>query len=89
MSASVQPVPDTDEWWQATRKAASSVTFQRSPRLRELLVYICDKAIQNRPEDLREQQIGCAIFGRKPDYSPGEDNIVRVEMRQLRILFND
>jgi hypothetical protein len=84
MSASVQPVPDTDEWWQATQKAASSVTFQRSPRLRELLVYICDRAIHNRPEDLREQQIGCAIFGRKPDYSPGEDNIVRVEMRQLR-----
>jgi len=33
---------------------------------------------------LREQQIGCGVFGRKSDYNPGEDNIVRVEIRQLR-----
>lgn len=40
--------------------------------------------MQNRPEELREQLIGRAVFGRKPDYNPAEDNIVRVEMRQLR-----
>jgi hypothetical protein len=49
-----------------------------------LLLYICERAIQNRPEDLREQLIGCGVFGRKPDYNPSEDNIVRVEVRQLR-----
>jgi hypothetical protein len=58
---------------------ARSASFQRSPRLRELLLYICERAIQNRPQDLREQQIGCGVFGRKPEYNPGEDNIVRVE----------
>jgi hypothetical protein len=42
------------------------------------------RAIQNRPQDLREQQIGCGVFGRKPEYNPGEDNIVRVEIRLLR-----
>jgi hypothetical protein len=52
--------------------------------LRELLLYICERSIQNRLAELREQQIGCAVFGRKPDYNPGEDNIVRVEIRQLR-----
>lgn len=60
------------------------MSFHRSPRLRELFLYICERAIQNRPEELREQQIGCGVFGRKPDYNPGEDNIVRVEVRQLR-----
>jgi hypothetical protein len=33
---------------------------------------------------LRKQQIGCGVFGRKSYYNPGEDNIVRVEIRQLR-----
>jgi len=38
----------------------------------------------DRAADLREYHIGCGVFGRKPDYNPGEDNIVRVEMRLLR-----
>jgi hypothetical protein len=49
-----------------------------------LFLHICDRALQNRPDELREQQIGCAVFGRQPNYSPAEDNIVRVEVRQLR-----
>ena len=70
--------------WDVVQRIAASASFHRSPRLRELLRYICERAIQNRPEELREQQIGCGVFGRKPDYNPGEDNIVRVEVRQLR-----
>ncbi len=66
------------------QRVTGSVSFQRSPRLRELFLYICDRAIENKPEELREQKIGCSVFGRKPDYNPGEDNIVRVEIRQLR-----
>src|SRR5271154_5039423 len=66
------------------QRVASSAVFHRAPRLRELLLYICERAAQNRLADLREQKIGCAVFGRKPDYNPGEDNIVRVEIRQLR-----
>src|SRR5437879_6210629 len=73
-----------DSRWDVVQKVAGSAAFHRSPRLRELLIYICDRALQNRPQDLREQQIGCAVFGRKQDYNPGEDNIVRVEIRQLR-----
>ncbi len=76
--------PIVDVRWEVAQKVAASASFHRSPRLRELLLYICDRALQNRPADLREQLIGCAVFGRKPDYNPGEDNIVRVEIRQLR-----
>src|SRR5579885_3242279 len=83
MSAVGNPA-SVDERWEVVHKVAGSASFQRSPRLRGLLIYICERAIQNRPEELREQQIGCGVFGRKPDYNPGEDNIVRVEMRQLR-----
>jgi hypothetical protein len=85
MATRVAPSPlSTDARWEVIQRVAASASFQRSPRLRELLLYICDRAIQNRPEELREQLIGRGVFGRKPDYNPAEDNIVRVEMRQLR-----
>jgi hypothetical protein len=78
------PTHTVDVRWELVQKVAGSASFQRSPRLRELLIYICERAILNRPEELREQQIGCGVFGRRQDYSPGEDNIVRVEIRHLR-----
>jgi hypothetical protein len=78
------PSRATDVRWELVQKVAGSVSFQRSPRLRELIVYVCERAILNRPEELREQQIGCGVFSRKPDYNPGDDNIVRVEIRHLR-----
>lgn len=36
------------------------------------------------PEAVHEQQIGHLVYGRRADYDPGEDNIVRVEARRLR-----
>ena len=85
MNTSVAPrTPAADARWELARTVAASTSFHRSPRLRELLLYICERTVQNRQAELREQQIGCAVFGRKPDYNPGEDNIVRVEIRQLR-----
>jgi hypothetical protein len=85
MATRVAPSPlSTDARWEVVQRVAASASFQRSPRLRELLLYICERAIQNRPEELREQLIGRGVFGRKADYNPAEDNIVRVEIRQLR-----
>ncbi len=85
MVSRVEPSPPVvDLRWEVVQRVATSTLFQRSPRLRELLLYICERSIQNRTEELREQQIGCGVFGRKSDYNPGEDNIVRVEIRQLR-----
>jgi len=65
-------------------RVAASAALERSPRLRELFLYICGRALQDRLDDLKEQAIGRQVFGRSADYSPGEDNIVRVEVRQLR-----
>jgi hypothetical protein len=76
--------PIVDARWELVQRVAASPFFHRSPRMRELLLYICGRALHNRPEDLREALIGQNVFGRKPDYSPGDDNIVRVEVRHLR-----
>jgi hypothetical protein len=66
------------------QRVASSRTFARSARLPQFLLYVCDRALTGRTEEITEQQIGVQVFGRPSDYSSGEDNIVRVHARLLR-----
>jgi hypothetical protein len=40
--------------------------------------------VEERTDELTEQQIGVRVFGRSPGYNPSEDNIVRTTARQLR-----
>ncbi len=82
-SAPSPPATNEERWALVLRIAASS-SFRRSPRLRELLLYIGRRGIDNALEDLKEQRIGCEVFRRSQDYSPAEDNIVRVEAGILR-----
>lgn len=73
-----------DASWELAARVADSPMFQRSTRLRELLLFICQRSLQGRFDELREQRIGMDVFARGPDFRPNEDNIVRVEARQLR-----
>jgi hypothetical protein len=73
-----------DERWQLALRVAASEDFCRSARLRDFLLFICKKTLQGHPEEVHEQDIGCAVFGRRADYNPGDDNIVRAEARELR-----
>ena len=63
---------------------AESAPFRRSSRLREFLIYVGNEVILNGVEDLHEQQIGTAVFGRPPLYDTSQDNIVRVNAMELR-----
>ena len=65
-------------------RVANSSTFMRSPRLREFLLYVAECTINDKLEGVRELQIAANVFNRRPDYNPGQDNIVRVEARSLR-----
>ncbi len=67
------------------RRVASSSTFQKSPRLRAFLLYVCRCALDNKPEDASEQQIGIHVYERPPGYDSNEDNIVRSQARLLRM----
>lgn len=73
-----------DPRWELVERVADSPLFQKSSRLREFLFYICERSMQGRQDELREQRIGQDVFGRGIDFRPNEDNIVRVEARQLR-----
>lgn len=66
-------------------RVSSSVTFEKSPRLRAFFMHVCRCAIEERPEEATEQQIGVRVYGRPAGYNPNEDNIVRSQARMLRM----
>ncbi len=69
---------------QAVHEVLSSPSFQRSPRLRQLLTYIAENTIKGDTDSLKEPVIGQRVFSRPATYSAAEDNIVRSNVRQLR-----
>ena len=73
-----------DDRWKLVLRVAGGREFRKSARLRNFLLYVCEKALTDAVQEIHEQQIGLEVFGRRPGYNPGEDNIVRVEARELR-----
>ncbi|MFT4113251.1 hypothetical protein [Silvibacterium sp.] len=76
--------PKSDPRWQLTLEVANSPAFERSPRLRSFLLFICELELSGRRLEINEQQIGIHVFGRAPGYNPGDDSIVRSQARLLR-----
>lgn len=66
------------------QRVVNSQTFMRSPALCAFLVYITDHQILGHTDKLKEQTIGAEVLGRKPNYDPADDNIVRVRAHELR-----
>ncbi len=65
-------------------RVAGSVQFQKSKRLRELLLYLGDRGLHDPNCDLHEQKIGVEVLGRPPDYDTSHDTLVRVQISHLR-----
>lgn len=88
VNATHDPLPrislERDDRWKVALRVAASPEFSKSTRLRNFLLYVCEKALTNRSDEIREQVIGFDVFDRGPGYNPGDDNIVRVEARELR-----
>jgi len=75
---------EDDPRWHLAQRIASSDGFSRSRLLQDFLLYIVDRELSGRPEDITEQQIGVLVFGRAEGYDSSEDNIVRGYARNLR-----
>ncbi len=80
----ITPRSPLDPRWQLVQRVAASPLFAKGPKLRAFLLYVCENSLAGRPENLTAQLIGSRVFGRDPGYIPSEDNIVRVEARELR-----
>jgi hypothetical protein len=78
-----------DERWLLIERILATSPFQKSVRLPDLLRYMAERSIHGHPEDLTEQRIGSAVFGKPANYSPTEDSSVRVHVRQLRLKLHE
>jgi len=76
--------PEERERWDLIQRIISSRHFVKAPQLREILLYIARRSLAEDALALSEQEIGCHALGRRSDFRPNEDNIVRVQVRHLR-----
>jgi hypothetical protein len=74
----------TDPRWQLVQRIVSSSAFVRSSRLSSFLLFVSQRAIEGRTENLNEQEIGVKVFGRSEGYLQSDDNIVRANASRLR-----
>jgi hypothetical protein len=73
-----------DPRWHLAQRIAASSSLGRSRLLADFLLYVVDRQIRNRGDEITEQQIGVLVFGRSEGYDSNEDNIVRSYARNLR-----
>src|SRR5580700_6322992 len=73
----------------ALKRVLANPAFARQERLSRFLRFSVERHLEGRDDELKESVIGTEIFGRKPDYDPKSDSIVRTEARRLRALLNE
>ncbi len=69
---------------QQLQRVLQSNTLRNSPTLQQLLQFLGTRGLDGNPEGLKEYTIGVEAFGRKPDFDPKTDTIVRVQTHRLR-----
>jgi hypothetical protein len=75
---------DPQEARELVKRIVASASFRRSARLSDLILYVTHRLLDDGAVDIREQEIGTAVFERKPGYDTAQDPIARVHVSQLR-----
>ena len=73
-----------DEALRALDRVLSCELFVHSNRLSQFLRFAVERTLNGREESLKEYTIGTEAYGRKPDFDPSQDTIIRTEARRLR-----
>ena len=71
------------------KRMLENPAFLRQERLSRFLRFVVERRLEGRVRELKESVIATEIFGRRPDYNPKTDAIVRTEARRLRALLNE
>jgi hypothetical protein len=58
--------------------------FRNSGRAKQFLQFIVEKKLDGHSDDLKERTLGTEVFDRPPDYSTGDDPVVRVQAGLVR-----
>ncbi len=75
---------EDDSRWVLVQRIIASEGFERASQLRAILLYATKLAILQPHETLSEYDVACNILGRRPDFDPANDNIVRAQFSNLR-----
>jgi hypothetical protein len=78
------PAVPADAVREELRRVLESRSFGSSKRAKQFLQFVVEETLLGRGDELKERLLGVEIFGRKPDYSTGEDPIVRVQAGEVR-----
>jgi hypothetical protein len=62
------------------QRIVTSKTFQSAPTLQQLFRFLATRALQAHADEIKEYTIGVEALGRKPDFDPKTDPIVRVQV---------
>lgn len=80
----VAPITSEEDERRALEAVLASETFARSDKLKHFLRHICELKIAGRSAEINEHTIGVEALGRPPNYSTGDDSIVRSTAYVLR-----
>src|SRR5713101_11506 len=58
--------------------------FARNERLSRFLRFVVERRLEGKDDELKESLIAIEVFGRRPDYDPKRDPVVRAEASRLR-----
>ncbi len=78
------PLPEEEQRRALVQRIVASRHFAKAHQLRDILLYLVERACLSPATAIHEQEIACAVLGRKADFNPHEDNIVRVQVSHLR-----
>src|SRR5579862_866662 len=65
-------------------RVLASDGFSRNERMSRFLRFLVERHLQGRSGEIKESLIAVEVFGRKPDYDPKRDPVVRTEAVRLR-----
>ena len=65
-------------------RVLSGSGFARNERMSRFLRFLVERHLEGRDNELKESLIAVEVFGRRPDYDPKLDSIVRTEAARLR-----
>ena len=70
--------------WAQVNAILASPAFVHSPRLGQLLVYLCTKALKGESAQIKDYTIGVEVLERPASFNPAVDASARVEVHRLR-----
>lgn len=84
----LEPVQTQEGELQAARRQLERVLassgFFRNERLSRFLRFVVERHLEGRDSEIKESLLAVEVFGRRPDYDPRQDPIVRTEAGRLR-----